>query len=392
MAASCRLRGHVLSPSAYNTAQVPEKPARTQIVLFIDRFIPSFFNGTVQLLQSQLHRFSTDLIPLPSRVSILPTGHWGKSMMDAPIDPKSPPRDAYLAILIAGLGGGMDAVQAVDLTGGRLVARIDWGTVPDELARIAVQPVILIETAGVDDAVLAAMLPRIDGYATALDLPVVVALDVAQIDIVSAGMLGANAELLCAPTMAERIAALALAAQRSTDMLHDRWREGEGARLDRLNREVARIAELLARLTRGGGEIDDDGGVADRRQSFMIESPAASATPSAGDIRRTIRLRRLRDRFFVPGLFEDPAWDMLLDLFAAELENVRVSVSSLCIAAAVAPTTALRWIARMTEAGLFERVPDPADRRRAFMRLAPRASEAMRGYFSARARVEVAAR
>ena len=43
---------------------------------------------------------------------------------------------------------------------------------------------------------------------------------------------------------------------------------------------------------------------------------------------------------------------VLLDLFAAELEGNRVSVSSLCIAAGVAPTTALRWIARMTDMGL----------------------------------------
>ncbi|WP_174286367.1 hypothetical protein [Sphingomonas bacterium] len=46
----------------------------------------------------------------------------------------------------------------------------------------------------------------------------------------------------------------------------------------------------------------------------------------------------------------------------------------------------------MTEAGLFERVPDAADRRRAFMRLAPRASEAMAGYFAARARMDMPVR
>ncbi len=306
--------------------------------------------------------------------------------MDAPPEPETPSAASHVAILIATPGTGVDAVRALELTGGRLLARIAWDDVPEELSRIAVQPLILIETAGVDEGVLASMLPRIDGYATALDLAVVVALDVAQIDVVTAGLLGASVDLLCAPTMTERIAALAVAAQRSGDVLHDRWREAEASRLDRLNREVARIAELLARLTRGGGEADDDDSVAERRTSFMIESVPVPL-PQASDIRQTIRLRRLRDRFFVSGLFEDPAWDMLLDLFAAELEEVRVSVSSLCIAAAVAPTTALRWIARMTEAGLFERLPDPADRRRAFMRLAPRAREAMAGYFAARARI-----
>ena len=97
----------------------------------------------------------------------------------------------------------------------------------------------------------------------------------------------------------------------------------------------------------------------------------------------------MRDQFFAPGLFEDPAWDMLLDLFAAELERTRVSVSSLCIAAAVAPTTALRWIAKMTETELFVRQPDPMDRRRAFMALSGHASQAMRRYMAAVRRTDL---
>ena len=115
--------------------------------------------------------------------------------------------------------------------------------------------------------------------------------------------------------------------------------------------------------------------------AFAGERDDSAIAPT--EIRRAIRARRLRDQFFGGGLFEDPAWDMLLDLFAAELEGNRVSVSSLCIAAGVAPTTALRWIARMTDMGLFVRHPDPVDRRRAFMTLSPRASEAMRAYLVA---------
>ncbi len=113
-------------------------------------------------------------------------------------------------------------------------------------------------------------------------------------------------------------------------------------------------------------------------------APGGGSTPvTATEIRQTIRGRRLRDQFFGHGLFEDPAWDMLLDLSAADLERARVSVSSLCIAAAVAPTTALRWISRMTEAGLFEREPDPFDRRRAFMRLSAKARDGMHEYWRA---------
>jgi DNA-binding MarR family transcriptional regulator len=89
----------------------------------------------------------------------------------------------------------------------------------------------------------------------------------------------------------------------------------------------------------------------------------------------------MRARFFDGDLFADPAWDMLLDLTAAHAEHAKVSVTSLCIASGVPPTTALRWIGQMTEAGLLQRMEDETDRRRAFIALTAKAEEAMCGYF-----------
>src|SRR3546814_8292219 len=88
-----------------------------------------------------------------------------------------------------------------------------------------------------------------------------------------------------------------------------------------------------------------------------------------------LRLRRLRDRFFPGDLFADPAWDMLLDLMAAHLSGQRVSVSSLCIAAAVPATTALRWIRALTDHGLFLRQADPSDGHRVFIALSDKAAD-----------------
>jgi len=222
-----------------------------------------------------------------------------------------------------------------------------------------------------------------------LDLPVVAAVDLAQLDEVFATFPGSDVRFLCQATVADRIVALASAgASVGEMMLADRWREGEPERLKKLNEEVARIAELLARLA--NRERDDDGGdeVGDRHLAFGYEPPADNADPRL--IRQTIRLRRMRDAFLGDGLFEDPAWDMILDLYAAHLEGGRVSVSSLCIAAAVAPTTALRWIGKLTEVGLFERHPDPTDRRRAFLALSPRALKGMGSYVAAVRRAGVA--
>ena len=86
--------------------------------------------------------------------------------------------------------------------------------------------------------------------------------------------------------------------------------------------------------------------------------------------------------FFDGELFGDPAWDMLLDLTAARAEHTRVSVTSLCIASGVPPTTALRWIGQMTDAGLLCRVEDETDRRRAFITLTDKAADAMARYFA----------
>lgn len=222
--------------------------------------------------------------------------------------------------------------------------------------------------------------------AEAIDVPggpaIIVALTEQQIDEVAARLLSGRVQLLCAPDLRERVTAIAVAlASRGRSFVRADDRDEDRRR--RLNEEIARIAETLARLT---GDIRDMGSgdsVKDRTVAYRSGDGAAAVTVRAAEVRQAIRIRRLREQFFGEGLFEDPAWDMLLDLFAAELERTRVSVSSLCIAAAVAPTTALRWIGRMTEAGLFQREPDPFDRRRAYMVLSPRAREGMRGYCAA---------
>jgi len=98
-------------------------------------------------------------------------------------------------------------------------------------------------------------------------------------------------------------------------------------------------------------------------------------------IRGLIRLRRNRDRFFAADMFADPAWDILLELYASELGQQRVSVTHLCSCAAVPATTALRWISALQEKGLIERRPDPLDGRRHFISLTDTGTEAMSSYF-----------
>ena len=160
---------------------------------------------------------------------------------------------------------------------------------------------------------------------------------------------------------------------------------GERARLQAMAAELARLAEQLGLLSSDMDGGDPGDGLAEQAQGYRAEDPedrAPAAPPNPQRIRHLISMRRLRDRFFSPDLFADPAWDILLDLSASRLEGRSVSVSSLCIAAAVPPTTALRWIRMMTDQGLLERRADAADARRMFVDISDAAFDLVAGWFA----------
>lgn len=173
------------------------------------------------------------------------------------------------------------------------------------------------------------------------------------------------------------------------DRVHDRNRDIEFGSLHQISDELAEFARTLSRMaeTDGKSRVSDkpvsfrpapSGGF----QAFPTATPA-NAAMTAKTVREIIKKRRLRERFFDAELFADPAWDILLDLKAAGLEGQNVSVSSLCIAAAVPPTTALRWITAMTENGLLARRQDPDDARRVFIELSDETNAKLDDYFAA---------
>lgn len=101
----------------------------------------------------------------------------------------------------------------------------------------------------------------------------------------------------------------------------------------------------------------------------------------AGKVRSIQRARINRSRLFDPDLFADPAWDILLDLYASSLEQRRVSVAGLGAASGVPATTSLRWVTVLEERELIVRRTDPLDGRRVFVMLTAKGSSIMREYF-----------
>lgn len=231
---------------------------------------------------------------------------------------------------------------------------------------------VWIELDGDPDAAVETLL---GDHRLAKRFPTIVATPMARLDTVLASLDGQPVDVLVEPDPVDRVTTLALAtAGRESSSVQDVSSEPSATRLRQLSDEVGRIAATLARLSTGPGGTAVE---------LPVERSVDGGAPVTGEqVRAVIRARRLRARFFDADLFADPAWDMLLDLFQAEIAQHRVPVSSLCIAASVPPTTALRWIKTMTDNGLFRRRADPHDGRRIFVELAPDASGAMRRYFA----------
>ena len=113
-----------------------------------------------------------------------------------------------------------------------------------------------------------------------------------------------------------------------------------------------------------------------------MTAPPAHLPALAARIHRILKLRASRKTIFNDSLFADPAWDMLLDIYASHLEGRIEAVSSICVASGVPSTTAIRWIKLLEQQGWIRRSPDPSDGRRCFLALTGKAEAAMERFFS----------
>ena len=267
------------------------------------------------------------------------------------------------------------AARTIEASGLRIAGRVEIAEASDRIDRQIAASALWIELDRDGGEPMDRLLDRVNADAGEGRFPAVVAARAEFLDAVFARLSDNAVDLVVDGGEDERAAALAVAvsgihrATRLSDVTADR----SSARLRQLSDEVGRIAATLARLSSG--------------PAAAAREPAPTAVGevpevSADAIRAVIRARRLRGRYFSEELFADPAWDMLLDLLQAEVAQLRVPVSSLCIAAAVPATTALRWLKTMTSQGIFVRRADPHDGRRIFVELSRDASIAMRRYFA----------
>ncbi|RJY07983.1 MarR family transcriptional regulator [Aurantiacibacter aquimixticola] len=241
------------------------------------------------------------------------------------------------------------------------------------------------------DAAAMATLSRLDSRSARSGARLVISTTLDALDAVFGCCAQSAPQILIEPLRAERVIALGRVLAGIPKMRLRELSEDDRLTLLRLTEQVGHIAERLDKLDKAnGGWGQKAGGGAFRFESpkegyraedKLIRKPRPPL-PDARLVREIIARRKARAEYFDPELFADPAWDMLLDLTAARVEHQRVSVTSLCIASGVPPTTALRWIGQMVDSGLFLRVEDDADRRRAFIELSDSAADAMARYFA----------
>ena len=246
---------------------------------------------------------------------------------------------------------------------------------------------VLVDCVAVNGAEMA-LLSRLDLRVGKAGAQLVVSTNIDALDAVFGCFSLSNPQILVDPTRAERVIAIGRVLAHVPNARVRELSDEDRMLLLRLTEQVGRIAHQVDRLAPG----QRAGGAG----AFNLESPkhvwrgegedyAAGRVlgmPDPVRIRQLIRYRQARARYFDGELFADPAWDILLDLMAAKAENSQVSVSSLCIAASVPATTALRWISQMVASGLLRRVQDKEDRRRAFIELTDETVQAMARYFA----------
>jgi hypothetical protein len=136
----------------------------------------------------------------------------------------------------------------------------------------------------------------------------------------------------------------------------------EAAKCEEVARQLPEVAELLRSAASGPEALRL------RPNEFAL-------------VETIVRARRQREQLFDSNLFADPAWDMLLDLYAAHLEQRPMTVSSLCAAASAPTTTALRYVKLLVGSGLIARTPSETDQRVTHVELTAPALARMKAFF-----------
>lgn len=113
----------------------------------------------------------------------------------------------------------------------------------------------------------------------------------------------------------------------------------------------------------------------------LFESVHAQSERLREKARRILALRAKRTKQFSSAMFNEPAWEMLLTLYASD-GGARLSLSRLALLSGASKATALRWIEYLEQQKLVARQAHPTDKRAAFVCLTEKGRNALNDYLS----------
>lgn len=127
---------------------------------------------------------------------------------------------------------------------------------------------------------------------------------------------------------------------------------------------------------RGGpaSNRDSEQSPVEQLRSLLLRNPRQPLRLTEDHLVSLILLRRARAVVFGDNLFSDPAWDILLELYAAQLGARVMSLSDLAKATDTPLSTTERWIAALAERGLVKSTTDPKDSADVKIQLTPDAA------------------
>jgi len=125
-----------------------------------------------------------------------------------------------------------------------------------------------------------------------------------------------------------------------------------------------------------------------RQATARLEALHDRFSPSGGGLalravaERLYSERRRRDERFPPGLFGEPAWDLLLALFIAREEGRDLTLPKAYSAAKVDPRDGPALVDRLAAAGMVQRSRARSDQRRNAVVLTDHALERLTDYLT----------
>lgn len=133
------------------------------------------------------------------------------------------------------------------------------------------------------------------------------------------------------------------------------------------------------RRSRRAGASSPSHGPFNQLRALLFRTRASCPAHIGEDhIASILSFRQARTEVFGPNLFSDPAWDVLLELYGAELGGRSVSLHDLAIASDTPQSATARWIGELGERGLVDTRRDSMDSVTLWISLTPEGSSRMR--------------